>query len=166
MLRPLDRHLSRSRNVRLCERKTRSLRTIPKFLKSNYCGKRVGLTGKGYDGVHRNGMNGFAVGSDDGQCVTLERDLCRTDGSEGIDKSETITASRRYRENFERRVGHETGVWILRLRSVDELRGHRIFITRTRIYARISGKKEKAAHAKLSLSIDENAFRCLTGING
>lgn len=73
------------------------------------------LTGKGYDGVHCNGMNGLAVGSDDGQRVTLERDLCRADGSEGIDEPETIAASRRYRENFERRVGHKPGIWILRL---------------------------------------------------
>lgn len=59
-------------------------------------------------------MYRFTVGGDEGQGVTLERDLGGAHRSVRIDQSESVTTARRYREHFERRVRHETGIGILR----------------------------------------------------
>lgn len=68
-------------------------------------------------------MDGFTVGSDDGQSVSLDGDLGRADGSERVDHTEPVATAWRDGEDLERCVGHEARVRIPELAlAVDEQR--------------------------------------------
>ncbi|KZC12284.1 hypothetical protein WN55_03798 [Dufourea novaeangliae] len=96
------------------------------------------LTGERDDGVHVDRLHRLAVGRYHCDGVTFDRDLCRTDRSEGIDHSETITTTWSYGEDLQRCVRHETGKLLVRF---------------------------ELPYPELSFSVDQDAFRCLTGVN-
>lgn len=77
------------------------------------------LTGERNDGIHVDRLHSLAVGRDQGERVTFERNLRWTDRSVGIDQSETITAAGSYGEDLQGCVRHETGVRILWHRKYD-----------------------------------------------
>lgn len=57
-------------------------------------------------------MNGFTVGSNQSQVVSLNSELSRTYGGKGVDHSEPVSPARGHGEDFQRCVGHEAGVGI------------------------------------------------------
>jgi hypothetical protein len=80
-------------------------------------------TRKRDDGVDVDWMDGLAVGGDDGHRVAFDGDLCWTNGREGSDHAESVAFAWRHGEDFERRVGHESGVGIAELAlAVDQQR--------------------------------------------
>lgn len=74
---------------------------------------QVLLTGERNYSVDVDRVNGFAVSGDERQLVALESYLGRTDGSEGIDETETVTTARGYRKHLQGSVGHESSIGIL-----------------------------------------------------
>lgn len=65
----------------------------------------------------------FSVGGDDCEAVSFNGDLGWANRGKGVDHTESITAARGDGKDFERSVGHETGVGVTELSlAVDEQR--------------------------------------------
>lgn len=52
------------------------------------------ITWKRDDGVDDDGMDGLAVSADEHQRMSLDGDLRRTDGGEGVDHAEPVATTR------------------------------------------------------------------------
>lgn len=73
------------------------------------------LTRKWNNCVDLNWVHGLTIGGNDCHTMAFDSHLCRTHRCECIDQTETISATRRDCEYFQRRVRHKTGVWIAEL---------------------------------------------------
>lgn len=60
-------------------------------------------------------MNGLAVGRNNRQAVTFDGDLSGAHRRESVDHAESVASAGCHRENLQRRVRHEAGVWITEL---------------------------------------------------
>lgn len=81
-------------------------------------------------------MDGFTVCGNYSQAMTFDCDLCGTHGRESVDHSESVASTRGHREDLQRCICHETGVWITELTfAVDQ---HRLRIL-TCVYSQTTG---------------------------
>lgn len=97
----------------------KALAAIKSQLKSNKSSVRIihvgELAWEWDDGVDVDWMNGLAVSGDYGQLVTFNCDLCWAHRWESVDHAESVASAGCHREDLQRCVCHETGVWIAEL---------------------------------------------------
>jgi len=88
--------------------------------------KVVSFSSEGDDGVDGDGLDGFTVGGDDEQRMTLDGQLGGTHGAEGVDHSEAVPASGGDGEDLQGSVGHQTGLRVSELTAAVDEDGVRI----------------------------------------